>query len=85
MKKRARTMNTFYVPALILFAIFVIYPFMKGIFLSFTNWNGYSQSYKMVGINNYIRMLTDQNVHRAFMGLEAHFYRMCWGWHWHFY
>ena len=67
MKKRARTMNTFYVPALILFAIFVIYPFMKGIFLSFTNWNGYSQSYKMVGINNYIRMLTDQNVHRAFI------------------
>ena len=60
-------MNTFYVPALILFAIFVIYPFMKGIFLSFTNWNGYSQSYKMVGINNYIRMLTDQNVHRAFI------------------
>lgn len=67
MKKRARTMNMFYVPALILFAIFVIYPFMKGIFLSFTNWNGYSQSYKMVGINNYIRMLTDQNVHRAFI------------------
>ncbi|MBO5160556.1 MAG: sugar ABC transporter permease [Lachnospiraceae bacterium] len=67
MKKRARTMNLFYVPALILFAVFVIYPFTKGIFLSFTNWNGYSQSYKMVGINNYIRMLTDQNVHRALL------------------
>lgn len=65
MKKRARTMNLFYVPALILFVIFVIYPFGKGIFLSFTNWNGYSQTYKMVGISNYTRMLTDQNVHRA--------------------
>ena len=65
MKKRARTMNLFYVPALILFAVFVIYPFVKGVFLSFTNWNGYSQSYKMVGINNYIRMMTDQNVRRA--------------------
>lgn len=65
MKKRARTMNLFYVPALILFVTFVIYPFGKGIFLSFTNWNGYSQTYKMVGISNYIRMLTDQNVHRA--------------------
>ena len=67
MKKRARTMNLFYVPALILFAVFVIYPFGKGIYLSFTNWNGYSQTYKMVGLSNYERMLTDQNVHRAFI------------------
>ena len=65
MKKRARTMNLFYVPALILFAVFVIYPFVKGIMLSFTNWNGYSQNYKIVGLSNYTRMLTDQNVHRA--------------------
>lgn len=67
MKKRARTMNLFYVPALLLFCVFVIYPLGKGIFLSFTNWNGYSQTYKMVGINNYTRMLTDTNVHRAFI------------------
>ena len=60
-------MNLFYLPALVLFVIFVIYPLGKGIFLSFTNWNGYSQTYKMVGIANYIRMLTDQNVHRAFI------------------
>lgn len=60
-------MNLFYLPALVLFVIFVIYPLGKGIFLSFTNWNGYSQTYKMVGVANYIRMLTDQNVHRAFI------------------
>ena len=67
MKKRARTMNLFYVPAIILFVIFVIYPLMKGVYLSFTNWNGYSQTYKMVGLDNYVRMLGDQNVHRAFI------------------
>ena len=67
MKKRSRTMNLFYVPAIILFSVFVIYPLAKGIFLSFTNWNGYSQTYKMVGIDNYVRMLGDQNVHRAFI------------------
>lgn len=60
-------MNFFYVPAIILFAVFVIYPLMKGIYLSFTNWNGYSQTYKMVGLDNYVRMLSDQNVHRAFI------------------
>lgn len=67
MKKRARIMNLFYVPAIILFTVFVIYPLIKGVFLSFTNWNGYSQTYKMVGINNYIRMPGDQNVRRAFI------------------
>ena len=46
---------------------FVIYPLGKGIFLSLTNWNGYSQTYKMVGLDNYSRMLTDANVHRAFI------------------
>ena len=60
-------MNLFYVPAIILFVIFVIYPLMKGVYLSFTNWNGYSQTYKMVGLDNYVRMLGDQNVHRAFI------------------
>lgn len=59
-------MNLFYIPAIILFTVFVIYPLLKGIFLSFTNWNGYSQTYKMVGVNNYVRMLSDTNVHRAF-------------------
>lgn len=67
MKKRARTMNLFYVPAIILFIVFVIFPLMKGIYLSFTNWNGYSQTYKMVGLDNYVRMLSDKNVHRAFI------------------
>lgn len=60
-------MNLFYVPAIILFVIFVLYPLMKGVYLSFTNWNGYSQTYKMVGLDNYVRMLGDQNVHRAFI------------------
>lgn len=60
-------MNLFYIPAIVLFCVFVIYPFGKGIYLSFTNWNGYSQTYKMVGLNNYTRMLTDQNVRRAFI------------------
>lgn len=60
-------MNLFYIPAIILFIIFIIYPLCKGIFLSFTNWNGYSQTYKMVGIDNYVRMLSDANVHRAFI------------------
>lgn len=62
---RQSQMNLFYIPALILFSFFVIYPFVRGIYISTTNWNGYSQKFKSVGISNYIRMLTDKNVRTA--------------------
>ncbi|WP_197407550.1 carbohydrate ABC transporter permease [Caviibacter abscessus] len=48
-----------YIPALILFIIFVFYPFFRGLSISFTNWNGFSQSYKSVGIENYKNILFD--------------------------
>lgn len=54
--------NLFYVPAVILFLIFVIYPFLKGVRISFTNWNGYSQTMRYVGIHNYTRLFRDANV-----------------------
>lgn len=66
-KKNSSIINLFYIPVLLLFLIFVIYPLCKGFFLSFTNWNGYSQNYKMVGIDNFTRMLTDKNIIRAFI------------------
>lgn len=66
MKKRIDTISLFYVPALVLFALFVIYPFFKGMYLSFTNWNGYSRSFKMIGLKNYVNLFKDKNVHRAF-------------------
>lgn len=64
-QKQDYTMNAFTIPAVILFVLFVITPLCRGIFLSFTNWNGYSQHYKMVGIKNFVRLFTDQNVGRA--------------------
>lgn len=60
-------MNLFYVPALLLFLVFVVYPFCRGVFLSFTNWNGYSQTYHMVGFKNYLRFFQDKNVLTAFI------------------
>ena len=67
MQKKNRLINLFYVPALALFAVFVVLPFIKGIYLSLTNWNGYSPNYKFVGLKNYARMLADENVRTAFV------------------
>lgn len=62
MKNKNLVMNVFYIPAILLFMLLVIFPLVKGISLSFTNWNGYSQKYRIVGFDNYIRMFTDKNV-----------------------
>ena len=61
------SMNVFYFPAIILFLVIVIYPLMKGIVYSFTNWNGFSQSYKFIGLDNYIRLFKDPNIRTAFI------------------
>ena len=66
-QKQDITRYSFTIPAVILFIMFVIVPFTRGIFLSFTNWNGYSKSYRMVGFSNFVRLLTDQNVRRALL------------------
>ncbi|UOF92711.1 sugar ABC transporter permease [Fodinisporobacter ferrooxydans] len=55
-------LNLMYLPVLLLFCVFIFYPFLKGIRLSFTNWDGYSPTFDWVGISNYIRMLHDPNI-----------------------
>ncbi|MBO9610379.1 MAG: sugar ABC transporter permease [Paenibacillaceae bacterium] len=56
-----------YAPALILFAVFVAYPLLSGIQISFTNWNGYSQKYAYIGFENYGKLLTDVRIKRALL------------------
>ena len=65
-KKRGdMPIDMLYIPALVLIAVFVIYPMLSGVQISFTNWNGYSPSYKYVGIKNYIRMFQDKMFYTA--------------------
>ncbi len=61
------SVNLLYVPALVLFGVFVFYPFVLGIGISFTDWNGFSQNRNNVGFDNYRHMLQDVNVRKAFI------------------
>ncbi|SFI34697.1 raffinose/stachyose/melibiose transport system permease protein [Paenibacillus sp. UNC496MF] len=66
--KRRRSsawLNLLYVPALILFAVFIFYPFIKGVQISFTNWDGYNQDYKWIGGSNYKRIFSDPDMGRV--------------------
>jgi raffinose/stachyose/melibiose transport system permease protein len=60
MEKQKKIINIFYIPALILFAVFVVYPLISGIRISFTNWNGFSPNYSYVGLKNYQRLTSDK-------------------------
>lgn len=64
---RNNAINWMYAPALLLFLVFLVYPFFSGIMISFTNWNGYSQSYQFTGLDNYVRLLGDQAVIGGFI------------------
>ncbi|WP_420828882.1 MULTISPECIES: carbohydrate ABC transporter permease [Metabacillus] len=48
-----------YLPALFAVSFFILYPFLNGLKISFTNWNGFSQTYDYVGFSQYLRMLQD--------------------------
>ena len=72
MYKIYRKANILYIPALLILLLFVIYPFFDGIRISFTNWNGYSQTFRYIGFENYKRLLTDVNVRSAALNTLAY-------------
>jgi raffinose/stachyose/melibiose transport system permease protein len=51
--------NLLYVPALLLFAVFTVYPLVSGVGLSFTNWDGYSADKAFVALQNYLQLFQD--------------------------
>ena len=53
-------MNWFYLPALFIMVLFVAYPFVQTIGLSFTRWNGYGKIKTYIGFLNYSRMFSDR-------------------------
>lgn len=53
-------------PAIILICFFVFLPLLRGIQVSLTNWNGFSQGYSYVGFSNYKNLFTDAKIFNAF-------------------
>lgn len=59
-RSRRSLINLLYLPALLLFAVFTIYPLLSGAALSLTNWDGYSPEKAFVGAENYLRLFQDE-------------------------
>lgn len=62
MKKTSRAYIWFLVPSILLFAFTVAVPFISGLNIAFTNWDGISKTYDYVGFKNFVRMSTDPNI-----------------------
>ena len=56
---------TFALPALAIYVTFLVYPALQSLFFSFTNWDGLSPTYDMVGLQNYVSLLDDPVVLQA--------------------
>jgi len=53
---------SFLLPILAVYSLFTIYPLLKAVFLSFTNFDGYSKVFDFVGMKNYARIFSDDAI-----------------------
>ncbi|MEW9702072.1 carbohydrate ABC transporter permease [Paenibacillus sp. SI8] len=64
--QRLIILSTFLTIPLILLATFTFYPALRLIQLSFTDWDGISQSYKWIGIANYKEIFSNKDIFGVF-------------------
>jgi N-acetylglucosamine transport system permease protein len=62
---RRRFILTFLLPPLLLYAIFVISPYLQTFQIASTNWGGLSPEYQVVGLDNFKRLVHDHHVWNA--------------------
>lgn len=63
--KKAKGYFWFILPSILLFAFTVAVPFISGVNIAFTNWDGISKEYDYIGIENFIKMFQDTNILQA--------------------
>src|SRR3954447_19316815 len=56
---RNRAGYLFLMPALLLYALFMIYPFVQSIYFTFIEWNGADPVKEWVGLQNYSELIRD--------------------------
>lgn len=67
MRKRQIFMFVFTVPTLLFFCLFMIYPIFHGLYFSFTDWSGGSETKNLIGIDNYRELANDPIIGKAIL------------------
>ncbi|WP_410816139.1 carbohydrate ABC transporter permease [Micromonospora sp. 050-3] len=62
----ARFVTGFLALPLGLYLFYVVWPFVQAAGYSLTDWGGYSDTQNFVGLDNYVRLLSDELIRKAF-------------------
>lgn len=65
--KRKVFMFVFTVPTLLFFCLFMIYPILHGLYFSFTDWSGGSETKNLIGLDNYRELFKDPIIGTAIL------------------
>ncbi len=60
-----RLIIPFLLPAILLYGVFVVWPYAQAIYVSLTSWRGVSGNRPFVGLENYQRLWDDERFHEA--------------------
>ncbi|HET9661007.1 MAG TPA: sugar ABC transporter permease [Thermomicrobiales bacterium] len=60
-----RLIIPFLAPALLLYAVFVLYPYVQAFWISLHQWRGVSANKKYIGLGNYRKLVDDENFWNA--------------------
>jgi len=58
---------SFVLPAFIIFVFVIIAPFIRGLNIAFTDWNGVTSSYHYVGLRNFFSIFKDTEILNPFL------------------
>ncbi|OKI60688.1 carbohydrate ABC transporter permease [Micromonospora sp. CB01531] len=62
----ARFVTGFLALPVALYLLYVVWPFVQAAGYSLTDWGGFSGSQNFVGLDNYVRLLSDELIRKAF-------------------
>lgn len=58
-RDKYRLIVPFLAPSVLLYVVFVLYPYLQAMYISFTRWRGLSRNITFVGLENFQRMVQD--------------------------
>lgn len=64
---KLKTYLVFAGPTTLVFITVIVLPFLFGIYLTFTNWDGISRSYTLAGLANYAKVIRDPAYWASFL------------------
>ena len=69
----SKSIYLFFLPGLVLYSLFFLYPTISALFYSFTDWDGLSEAFQFVGIDNYTRAFTGDSIFQKTIGNNLKF------------